>query len=156
MSPSNHRSPPIGSSPATQAWSSPVPVPTIVETHTNYTNNSVSLKEFQKMQQENAKLLKEMSEMKEKMRKLCDVQRSSVPQQAQTPVHSSAPPSVDIASIVTAVMIALRQQQPSHAAIPVPLQHGTDEVVALPEAPPVDQTIADMSFGQSRIGYEDE
>ncbi|KAL7569971.1 hypothetical protein ACA910_017022 [Epithemia clementina (nom. ined.)] len=150
MSLSNHRSPPIGSSPATQAWSSPIPVPNIVETHTNSNKNHVLLEEFQRMQQENAKLLKEMSEMKEQMRKICNAQCSSVPQHyTQASVPPGLPPAVDIASMVTADMIALRQQPFSHAATSAPLQHGTDKVAALPNAPPVDKMIADMSLGQS-------
>ncbi|KAL7557988.1 hypothetical protein ACA910_000035 [Epithemia clementina (nom. ined.)] len=101
--------PPYGSSPNTQAWTSPIPVPTIVETTTPITTPSpLSQDAIDCVNRANDQLTQEIAELKAQMANLLAQQNQQ--NQATTPPpppNISPQPTVDIDFVVKTVLAAL-------------------------------------------------
>ncbi|KAL7560477.1 hypothetical protein ACA910_002117 [Epithemia clementina (nom. ined.)] len=104
----------MGSTSATQAWSSPVPVPTIVETkRTDSTPGQLSSDERdQHYQSENARMSREIHELKEQVWQLVN-----------------QPPDIDYNCIVSTVMAALQQAQSNNSLLTAPSATPTNTTI---------------------------
>ncbi|KAL7566214.1 hypothetical protein ACA910_011284 [Epithemia clementina (nom. ined.)] len=101
--------PPTGSSPVSQAWSSPVPVPTVIETIAPLpTLRSETQDELDRMRTENTQLRREMQELKDRLRQLCT-----------TRIPPPPSPNIDYQMLVSAFLTAI-QQQPLQMQLPSP------------------------------------
>ncbi|KAL7559582.1 hypothetical protein ACA910_006988 [Epithemia clementina (nom. ined.)] len=99
--PYNHlHNPPTGLSPVSQAWSSPVPVPTVIEmTAQSSSPSSQTNKELDGMCAENTQLCRDMQELRDQLCQLCSA-RAPPP----------APPNIDYQMLVSAFISAMQQQ----------------------------------------------
>ncbi|KAL7576952.1 hypothetical protein ACA910_006708 [Epithemia clementina (nom. ined.)] len=105
---------PTGSSPATQAWTSPVPVPTIVETRTSTTASPITQDNLDRVQRNNDRLTKELSKMKAQMSTLLAAhnKQPTVLPTTQQPLPTQVTPyTMDIDMIVKSVLAALQAEQ---------------------------------------------
>ncbi|KAL7571045.1 hypothetical protein ACA910_003762 [Epithemia clementina (nom. ined.)] len=106
--------PPTGLSPVSQAWSSLVPVPTVIEITAQLSSPSLQTREeLTCMRAENAQLRRDMQELRDQLRQLCSV-RPPPP----------APPNIDYQMLVSAFMPAM-QQHPLQAQFPTQQQPTT-------------------------------
>ncbi|KAL7570468.1 hypothetical protein ACA910_004253 [Epithemia clementina (nom. ined.)] len=129
--------PPVDSTPVTQAWSSPVPVPTIVETkRTDTTPSQLSSdKQDQQFCAENARMSRKIHELKEQVQQLVQ-----------------CPPGIDYNCIVSTVMAAIQQaaltnsQSTTPSAAPLHLTASTGGAMTPSNAQPAPgQSIAQES-----------
>ncbi|KAL7567789.1 hypothetical protein ACA910_000541 [Epithemia clementina (nom. ined.)] len=94
-----HQPPLHGSSPVTQAWRSPLPVPTIVKTRTVATTLSpISLDQFKRICHENERLVQEMANLKIQLHQLPN--RETIQEAPNIDAH--------ISCIVSAVLQAMQ------------------------------------------------
>ena len=74
----NHRPPFTNSRPATQAWTNPLPIDTVVATSTSTTPSQVSHEEYDRLKNSHDRLLDEMAELKTRFAQMVELQRQAV------------------------------------------------------------------------------
>ncbi|KAL7576631.1 hypothetical protein ACA910_005568 [Epithemia clementina (nom. ined.)] len=87
---------------------------------------------------------------KEQMKQLSEQQQTT-----RLAHHPHPPPPADIPSIVTAVILALRQHNSQAMSALLPPNHPPGTTLDLPEAQH-DQTIQDMTLGESMIAHQED
>ncbi|KAL7566617.1 hypothetical protein ACA910_003455 [Epithemia clementina (nom. ined.)] len=161
---SNHQnSYAYNSGPAPQAWSSPVPMPTIVQTTAPDNNTSIQQEKLDKVSKENLRLNQEIQELREQVLQLLQTQKQQL--SAMTQSHNSQPPAahqlpspIDYGSIDSTVIETLLVKKLIQVPPPTATTTNTQQPLPLTHDHPPVASKMDMSFAGniSRIDHEDD